>query len=140
MLNENVKERLLLVMPELARFCRPPRKAREFGLSSSQAGIVKYLAIHKTATMSELAHKFGISLPSVTELVNKLVSNNMVERIADESDRRIVRVKLTPSAGKFCSSIIDSYKSKLEERMGRLTSKEQETFMELLEKIVGGKS
>lgn len=135
MLSKTFITRVLNVLPELGRLCRPPEEALKFGLPSAQARIIEYLAMHKTATMSELAHKFGVSLPSITELVNKLVENGMVERTADVNDRRVMRIELTPSAKAICSKIMGAYKLKLDKTLGSLTTEEQETFITLLEKI-----
>ena len=46
-------------------------------------------------TMSELAAELGISHPSATSLVDRLVKHGWVERAHDKDDRRIIRLSLT---------------------------------------------
>lgn len=45
--------------------------------------------------MSEISRFLGLTPPTVTQLINSLEAKQMVERQADASDRRVVRIKLT---------------------------------------------
>jgi DNA-binding MarR family transcriptional regulator len=45
--------------------------------------------------MSELGKFLSVSKPNITFLVERLVEDGLVERIPDESDRRVVNVHLT---------------------------------------------
>jgi DNA-binding MarR family transcriptional regulator len=47
-------------------------------------------------TMKELAAFLGVTAPSATVLVNRLVRSGELERVASPGDRRSVSVKLTP--------------------------------------------
>jgi len=47
-------------------------------------------------TAGELARSIIITLPSLTQLVDGLVERKLVERYADPTDRRKVRLALTP--------------------------------------------
>ncbi|MFD2881340.1 MarR family winged helix-turn-helix transcriptional regulator [Paenibacillus rhizoplanae] len=45
--------------------------------------------------VSEISRFLGLTPPTVTQLINSLEAKQMVERQADASDRRVVRIKLT---------------------------------------------
>ena len=45
--------------------------------------------------MSDIAEHLGRGMPSVTSLIDRLVKKGLVERIEDESDRRVVACQLT---------------------------------------------
>lgn len=45
--------------------------------------------------VSEISRFLGFSPPTITQLINSLEAKEMVERHADPTDRRVVRVKLT---------------------------------------------
>src|SRR5256885_7713936 len=64
-------------------------------LSFLQIQALAYLKYHNNAQMSEVAEHFRIELPSATSLLNKLVTLQLVKRLQDEKDRRLVRVVLT---------------------------------------------
>jgi DNA-binding MarR family transcriptional regulator len=65
-------------------------------VTMSQAKLL-YLASLKPQTgMSALAHDLGVSLPTMTGLVDRLVEHGLVQRRDDPADRRTVTVALTP--------------------------------------------
>ena len=53
-----------------------------------------------TETISEIAEDLGITLPSVTVAINKLVKKGYVEKLRGEEDGRIVYVTLTKQGKK----------------------------------------
>ena len=52
---------------------------------------------HGPLTLSELADAEGMSRPSVTVLASALLEQGLVAKEADPSDRRLVRVHVTPA-------------------------------------------
>lgn len=64
--------------------------------SKSDAALLLFLAENGPATMSEVSSAVGLALSSATGLVDRLVERRLVERSRPESDRRTVRVVLTP--------------------------------------------
>ena len=53
----------------------------------------------KDYTMGELSKNAQVAMPSMTEMVDKLEKHGIAERYRDETDRRVVKVRLT-SKGK----------------------------------------
>ena len=58
---------------------------------------------NKPKTISEIAEDLGITLPSVTVAINKLVKKGYVEKLRGEEDGRIVYVTLTRMGKKIDS-------------------------------------
>ena len=58
---------------------------------------------NKQRTISEIAEDLGITLPSVTVGINKLMKKGYVEKIRSEEDARIVYVSLTRMGQKIDS-------------------------------------
>lgn len=52
-------------------------------------------------SMTEIGRFLGITKSNITPLIDKLVSNDMVERFNDKTDRRIIKVALTKKGEKF---------------------------------------
>ena len=48
----------------------------------------------ETLSISELSKRLAIAKPNITPLVDELCSMGYVERVRDEQDRRVVRVRL----------------------------------------------
>lgn len=60
---------------------------------------------NKPKTISEIAEDLGITLPSVTVAINKLVKKGYVEKLRGEEDARIVYVTLTNRGRRSTRSI-----------------------------------
>ena len=67
-------------------------------LTSLQFHVVATLGMYGSLTMSALAGIMGLQKQSATKIVNQLVELNFIRRFSDESDRRIIKVDITPEA------------------------------------------
>ncbi len=65
------------------------------GLTMPKIRVLFLIGRSGPVSVGQLATGLGISQPSATEMIEKPVSKGLVERTADPSDRRIVRVGLT---------------------------------------------
>jgi DNA-binding MarR family transcriptional regulator len=84
--------RLRLAMTRLGRQLRreDPRDLTLAGLSALSA-----VAAAGRLSLGELAEAERLSAPTVTRLVDRLEQAGLMRRLADELDRRVVRVELT---------------------------------------------
>jgi DNA-binding MarR family transcriptional regulator len=65
------------------------------GLTMAQLRVLFFVGREGPVAVGQVASGLGISQPSATETLDKLVCRDLVERTADPSDRRIVRTALT---------------------------------------------
>lgn len=54
-----------------------------------------FIINNKKARPSDISKKLGLTPPTVTHLVEKLVKKELVERVLDDSDRRIIHLIIT---------------------------------------------
>jgi DNA-binding MarR family transcriptional regulator len=67
------------------------------GLSSAKFGVLSQLAeAGAPLSLSELAARLSCVRSNMTQLVDRLEADNLVRRVDDPTDRRIVRAELTP--------------------------------------------
>jgi DNA-binding MarR family transcriptional regulator len=66
------------------------------GLTPARLSALSVLAYGGAQTMGELARSEGVTLPTASRLVEALVAAGLVLRAPDRSDRRIVRIAITP--------------------------------------------
>ena len=66
--------------------------AEKQGLSATEIKTIDLLTRHGPLSAGELASKSGLAPPSVTGLVDRLEKKGFVDRRADASDRRKVRI------------------------------------------------
>lgn len=85
--------------------------------------------------VSEISRLLGFSPPTITQLINSLEAKKMVERHADPSDRRVVRVKLTESGKQFTRKAEQYRDAALDELVRYLGEQETEQLIDLLLKV-----
>jgi DNA-binding MarR family transcriptional regulator len=86
---------------------------------------------------SELADALGITRPSVTTLVGKLIRNGFVERIQDGEDRRSFHIVLTQKGQQFSQIHQKMHQQIVQALITHLNESEVEQLAALLNKAVG---
>jgi DNA-binding MarR family transcriptional regulator len=93
-----LSQRLPAVMTHLSRSLR--LAYGPLGVSLGQYPVLSSLVDKPPATISELAGRERVRLPSMTALVNQMDADGLVTKTADPDDRRCVRISLTPTGAK----------------------------------------
>ena len=70
------------------------------GLNISQFGIMASVAAEPDMTMTRLAERLELSPSTLTRTLRPLEDLKLIEMIADDKNRRVRRVKLTPEGRK----------------------------------------
>ena len=85
--------------------------------------------------MSDLARRGRVTLGTMTVMVNKLVRKGYAKRRRQASDRRVVRVSLTPSGRKMDRVHEQFHKDLVDRIMAMLTQAEQQQVARIIQKI-----
>lgn len=104
----------------VARLARQLRQQAPSGLSPSLLSALATIDRHGPLTHGELAEIEQVAPPTITRLVDKLVEQELVERIVDDNDRRISRVAILPPARELLESIRHRKDAWLVERLNEL--------------------
>jgi DNA-binding MarR family transcriptional regulator len=93
---------------------------------------------HKEAppTMGEMSAELNIPLSSATRTVDWLVSSNIVERINDPDDRRVVRIRLTKTGLKLYQTEMDYRKNQIKRLLAHFSPEERQQLLHLLTKAL----
>ena len=87
-------------------------------------------------SVSELARTMRVAMPTVTQSTDSLVNKGLVERYADERDRRQVKLRITPAglslAGQ-CHRAVEAY---LADTLSSWPRERQEELATALESLV----
>ena len=90
-------DQLLEVTPLVMRRIREEMRRRTMpGLTVPQFRALNYIRRHPRSSLNDVAEHLGLTAPSASKLVQKLVSEKVVVRRVGD-DRRRVRLSLTPS-------------------------------------------
>ena len=86
-------------------------------------------------TMGELCKISQVTMPSMTEMVDKFVARGIVERVRDTRDRRVVKVILTDKGKKAHKKIMTSRDKGLIEMFEKLSGNDLDALMKSLTKV-----
>lgn len=109
---------ILTMMPLLKKkFFKPEPHCHLENLTHTHIHILLLLQYFGMMPISELGKKAKILKSNMTSLIDKLIEHELVERIADEHDRRIININLTKEGEVFLEEhkkiIVSQFKSKL---------------------------
>lgn len=82
-------------------------------LTRAQLRILAQLRQDGPAAVSQLANMLGVTLPSITATVDRLVQSSLVAREDDPNDRRRVINKLTPSGTALIERLQEGRRARL---------------------------
>lgn len=73
--------------------------------SISQIKVLMILSHNESAKMKDITEALGIANSSATELIDKLIKDELVERYRKNGDRRVVMVKLSEKGRDFVNEM-----------------------------------
>ena len=105
----------LVLMNDVARMLRTEadRRARELGMTRAQWMILRRLSHQPGLSQRQLAELLEVEPITVARLVDRLEAAHLVERRADDADRRIWRLHLRHEAGPILA-VLDEQARQLE--------------------------
>jgi DNA-binding MarR family transcriptional regulator len=97
---EDLIEQALVLLPEIGRslFASLTRHPVMEGRPLQQIKTLGYLYRHGPCPVGEVAGLLGVSMPTASQLVDRLAEEGAVERAVNPDDRRQVLVDLAPHA------------------------------------------
>ncbi len=97
-----------------------------YELSSQQYNTLRLLRAALPGSMGtlELASRLISRAPDITRLVNKLEERTWVERQRDDSDRRNIRIRLTPAGNSLLQQLAGPLAAVHERQLGHLPANE----------------
>src|SRR5512135_129538 len=94
---QGAAQQVLEAVPLVMRTIRAQlRSHRRTDISVPQFRAMGYIDRNEGASLSDLASYIGLTLPSMSKLIDGLVARKLVTRAADSMDRRRICLSLTP--------------------------------------------
>lgn len=110
-------------------------KRRQASVSLPQLESLRYVAETPHCTMRQIAAHFGITPPSATSLVAALAKEGWVERIPDERDRRVIRIRVTAAGRNILKNEFRDITERMKVVFGHLPDRDQLELTRILEKL-----
>jgi DNA-binding MarR family transcriptional regulator len=109
------------------------RQARDLNISIPQFRTLRFIQRNPDSSLSSLAEHLGLTLPSVSKLVDGLVKQKLVTRKTSTTDRRQLTLMLTPSGTSIVDSAIASARSNLAKKLEHLSTDELELISQTMQ-------
>lgn len=85
--------------------------------------------------VSEISRRLHVTSPTVTQLINALEANGLVERNIDSTDRRVVQVRLTEQGDEVTRKAKEVFAASFRGLVEFLGEADSEKLVELLTKV-----
>jgi DNA-binding MarR family transcriptional regulator len=126
------REDLTRLRMTLGRLGRVLRQQSDDGLSYALISLLFNIGRNQPVSAGDLAASEGVSPPSVTRSLNRLIELGYVSRVADPADRRAALIRLTPSGMTEREQVLKSRELWLSEHLKRLTREELDSLLAAL--------
>ncbi len=107
----------------------------EPGLTPPRLMLMWLLSRFEQPTMGQIAAMLDQTPRAITRIVDGLVDEGLVERIADAEDGRVFRIMLTPTGKKRFKALEPKIKKQFEEMFSGLDKKEIRELIRIIEKL-----
>ncbi|CAM3595117.1 MULTISPECIES: MarR family winged helix-turn-helix transcriptional regulator [Paenibacillus] len=105
-------------------------------LTGPQYYVLQTLANEGDQTSSYFASVLNVTLPSITNLGNKLVSKGLIERVTSEADRRQVYLRITERGREMEARMVEKYRELNEGLWSDYTEEELDLLISAYAKMI----
>jgi DNA-binding MarR family transcriptional regulator len=106
------------------------------GLSVAKLGALRHLAeANEPLPLGQLAERIACVKSNVTQLVDRLESDNLVRRVPDPSDRRSIRAEITDEGRVRWRAGMEAYTAAEDELVSELALTDREQLLTLLSRL-----
>jgi MarR family transcriptional regulator for hemolysin len=132
-----LKREIAFTIMDVARMLRTyaDQRARQFGVSRAQWGVLVRLDRQEGLKQSELAELLDLQPISLTRLLDRLAENGLIERRPDPNDRRANRLYLKPAARPLLEELSTLGADMMEEVMAGLDDETNERLLRTLARM-----
>lgn len=115
------------------------QKGREilsnYTITPPQFVALQWLHEYGDMTIGELSTKMYLAFSTTTDLVDRMEKNELVQRVRDEQDRRVVRIHLLAEGERVIQEVIKKRQQYLEEILNDFNEQEIDDLLKNLQKL-----
>ncbi len=112
-----------------------PKGLLTIDLTAAQIKLLTCFNDREELNMTELSRHLGVSMPTMTAMVDRLVNSKMVKRDRDKIDRRVVKARLTDSGREMLRRLVRIRRKEMERILMNLSSEEMNNFLTSIETV-----
>jgi len=109
------------------------RRGRGSDISIPQFRAMRFVQVHPESSLSHLAEHLGLTLPSVSKLVDGLVKQKLVTRKESSADRRKLTLVLTQTGADIVDSARATAQANLAQKIKQLSDDDLEVIVQAMQ-------
>ena len=131
---DNILQRIMTSYDDISKSINP-KGLLKINLTSSQIKLLTCFTDRDEFTMTELSHNLGVSMPTMTAMVDRLFNSKMVRRDRDSIDRRVVKARLTDLGRGVLKKLTRIRRKEMERILMNLSEEEMKNFLTSIETV-----
>ena len=131
---DKLLQRIMTSYNDISRSINPKGLLR-INLTTAQIKLLTCFSDKDSQSMTELSISLAVSMPTITAMVDRLETANMVKRERNSVDRRVVQVRLTAAGKKELKKLTHIRRDEMEKILMNLSAKEMNTFLGSIELV-----
>ncbi len=141
LIHKYMRLRPKLILPEhVVQFKKKMEALRNSGYGVEDRGFIFRIFMllsqsQQPLTMGELSSELAVPMSTATRIVDGLVKADMLERVQDANDRRIVRVGMSKNGRELYETGMDYNKQRIVKLLKNFTAEEQTQLLKLINKL-----
>ena len=104
-------------------------------LSVPQFRTLLFLRRHPGASLSEVAEHIGLTLPSISKMIDRLEARDLLARLAAANDRRRISLELTALGSSTLKAASDVSRAHLAEQLAVLSLEERANIVQAMHSL-----
>lgn len=112
------------------------QKSSQLDLTYAQSQVLFYVGEHPGCHMGDIAKAFGVTMPAVTHIVDRLEEKQFLARTDDPADRRVYVLQLTRRGAQIAKELTTVRIRGLERVVARMSPAAREQVIMGLEALV----
>ncbi|WP_456279351.1 MarR family winged helix-turn-helix transcriptional regulator [Bacillus sp. AK128] len=107
----------------------------QYTITPPQFVALQWLHENGDMTIGELSNKMYLACSTTTDLIDRMEKNELVVRVKDINDRRVVRIHLLEEGGRIIAEVIAKRQGYLSEVLSSFSKDEMAVLEKLLSKL-----
>jgi DNA-binding MarR family transcriptional regulator len=112
------------------------QRASELDLTYAQSQVLFHVADNAGCHMGDVAKAFGVTLPAITHIVDRLEEKQFLIRVDDPADRRVYLLELTRTGRALVQELHGLQMRGVEAVLRRMSGEDRQSVIKGLEALV----
>lgn len=108
---------------------------KEYNITVPQFEALQYLMHNENMTIGELSQKMHLAFSTITDLIDRMEKSELVSRMKDPNDKRIVRLKVLSKGFDVVKKVLSKRREFLSGKLASLTDEEKEKLDRVLQRL-----